>query len=359
MIAILGSGSIAHSHANAIRHCGKELTLVVNPHIEAAKQFAAEWNIPNYSGNSEALYAPEITHVHVCTPAALHYEQVKSLLEHGKHVLCEKPLCLSYDEAKELADLAKKKGLRAAVDLNVRYNPACMAAQEKISSASFGEVVLSHGVYLQEFEILPTAYTWRYQEETAGKMRSVTEIGTHLIDLLYFFTGLKMTRVSASFNKLHKERVLKDGMMYPAGTPGEDAIVIDSEDSALIQYQLENGRYGSFVLSEVSAGHLNTIELSVAGSKQSLSWNSDEATKLSFAEKGQPTSVLRFAFGNNGFNDSICELVKDFYEETSAGDGECIGRNVLPSFEDGAYLAAVCQAIYESANRDAAWMKVL
>lgn len=354
MIAILGTGSIAHSHINAIRCAGKKVSLVVNPNTKAAEEFAAMYGVEKYSGKFDDLFSDEITTVHVCTPAALHYEEVKALIESGKNVLCEKPLCLSYDEAKELSELANKKGVITAIDLNVRYNPACIEASKMVKSDDFGNIMLCHGEYLQEFELLPTLYTWRYDEKKAGKMRAVTEIGTHLVDLFYFITGQKIVRLNACFNRIQKDRVIKDGMMYDASLESGEEFKVDSEDSALITFQFENGVFGSFVLSEVSSGHMNTIKVDVAGSKKNVSWDSTEATKLTFASKGMPVNTLNFAFGNNGFNDTIIELVKDYY---SLVDKKA-SSSILPTFEDGAYLAGVCEAIYESANSDARWVNI-
>lgn len=354
MIAILGTGSIAHSHVNAVRCAGLEVGIVVNPNTKSAEEFAKSYGIKKYSGSFSDLLSDEVTSVHVCTPAALHYEEVKALIEAGKNVLCEKPLCLSYSEAKELSELAAKCGVITAVDLNVRYNPACMEASKMVKSDDFGKLMLCHGEYLQEFELLPTAYTWRYDEKKAGKMRAVTEIGTHLVDLIYFITGQKISRLSACFNRIQKDRVIKDGMMYDANSETGDEFKVDSEDSALITFQFENGVFGSFVLSEVSSGHMNTIKVEVAGSKKNVSWDSIEATKLSFASKGCPVNTINFAFGNNGFNDTVIELVKDYYNLVDKKEAS----NVLPTFEDGAYLARVCEAIYESANNDANWVDI-
>lgn len=354
MIAILGTGSIAHSHVNAIRCAGKEVYLVVNPNIQAAETFAKTYGIKKYSGDFNDLLSDEITTVHVCTPAALHYEEVKALIKASKNVLCEKPLCLNFNEAKELTELAAKMSVVTAVDLNVRYNPACLEASKIVKSDDFGNIMLCHGEYLQEFELLPTAYTWRYDEKKAGKMRAVTEIGTHLIDLIYFFTGQRIARLSACFNKIQKDRVIKDGVMYDAKSETGEEFKVDSEDSALVSFQFENGVFGSFVLSEVSSGHMNTIRLQVAGSNKNVLWDSRSATKLSFASKGMPVNTLNFAFGNNGFNDTIIELVKDYY---SLIDNNTM-TNILPTFEDGAYLSRVCEAIYESANSDAKWVNI-
>ena len=354
MIAILGTGSIAHSHVNAIRSAGKEVGVVINPHVESAEEFANMYGIKKYSGDFSDLLSDEITSVHVCTPAALHYEEVKALISASKNVLCEKPLCLSYAEAKELSELAKKAGVVTAIDLNVRYNPACIEASNIVKSEDFGNIMLCHGEYLQEFELLPTAYTWRYDEKTAGKMRAVTEIGTHLIDLIYFITGQKISRLSACFNRIQKDRVIKDGMMYDASSESGEALKVNSEDSALITYQLENGVFGSFVLSEVSSGHMNTIKVEIAGSKKNVSWDSQNATKLTFACKGSPVNTINFVFGNNGFNDTIVELIKDYYNLVD----KKTATSALPTFEDGAYLARVCEAIYESANNDAGWVTI-
>ena len=188
------------------------------------------------------------------------------------------------------------------------------------------------------------------------------------MDLLYFLTGLRIRRVSACFNRIQKDRVIRDNMMYsvdPAtATEGNPVSItetdvrsdtdrvlhLESEDAAIISYELENGRFGSLVLSEISAGHQNTIEITVSGAKQTISWNADEPTKFCYAEKGGPLSVRQFAFGNNGFNDTICELVKAYYED--------VVSDMLPTFWDGVYLVAVCQAIYRSANQDGTWVVV-
>lgn len=358
MIAILGTGSIAHSHVNAIRSTGREVSLVVNPNTESAELFAEAYGIKRFSGDFNDLLKDDIKVVHVCTPAALHYEEVKSLLENGKHVLCEKPLCLSSDEAMDLVKTAKEKSVCTAVDLNVRYNPACQKMKELVRAEEFGNIMLMHGEYLQEFELLPTAYTWRYKEPLAGKMRAVTETGTHLVDLMYFTSGLKIKSLCACFNKIQKDRIITDGMMYDASYGTEiqngESLYVDSEDSAVVSYELENGVFGSFVLSEISSGHMNTVKLEIAGRGMDVSWNSDEAVKLNFASKGQPVNTLNFAFGNNGFNDTVCELVKDFYSLIDTGTAS----SSLPSFEDAAYLARVCEAVYESANNGRKWVNV-
>ena len=354
MIAIIGTGSIAHSHVNAIRCAGKEVGLVINPHVEAAKAFAETYGIKKYSADFNDALDADVDTVHVCTPANLHYEEVKALLEAGKNVLCEKPLCLTYDESKELAEISTKSKCVTAIDLNVRYNPACQSAKQMVQSEDFGELMLMHGEYLQEFELLPTAYTWRYDEAKAGKMRAVTEIGSHLIDLMYFVSGKKIKRLSACFNRIQKDRVIKDGLMYDAALESGEEFKVDSEDSALITYQLEDGIFGSFVLSEVSSGHMNTIKLELAGSKKDVSWNSDEATKLNFASKGNPVNTINYAFGNNGFNDTIVELVRDYYVAVEGGKSSAS----LPNFEDGVYLSRVCEAIYESAHNDSNWVMI-
>ena len=179
--AIWGAGGIAQTHAMALRAVGIPIRTVVSHSEAGARAFAEQWGIPQWSTDPAALLDESIGSVHVCTPPGLHYEMVRFLLEHGRHVLCEKPLCLDPDEAGELAQLAREKGLACAVNLNVRFHPACQEAKARVADPAFGPVFLVHGAYLQEFHALPAPYGWRYDEAVGGTMRAVTEIGTRWI----------------------------------------------------------------------------------------------------------------------------------------------------------------------------------
>lgn len=348
-VAIIGTGNIANTHALALRRLEQEICLVVGTSKEKAEAFASKWSIPRYSEDMDAVLSSDAECVHICTPPAMHYEMVKAVLNAGKSVVCEKPFCLKSDETFELYELAKKKNLKGAVNFNVRYHEGCQKAHNMIADKAFGDVHLVHGSYLQEFHVLPAEYMWRYIPSKGGAYRAVTEIGSHLIDLVRFWTGLEITAVSASFGAFNKKRFLKDGMMYEERCEGSEEIIINSEDAASITVRFSNGALGNFLLSEVSHGKSNEVKLEVSSGQNSVWWNSEDPYRLNSASgkfNGVKSDVCAF-YG--GFPDTFESFFKDIYSSDS---------NNYPSFYDGYKNAAVCEAICQSAENNSVWVEV-
>lgn len=355
--AILGSGNIANAHAEALRSSGVELAAVVSNRLESAESFSKKWNVPVFDNDLAILLKNDIQSVHICTPPNHHYTIAKQLIENGKHVLCEKPLCLNDDEAYDLVRLARSSHVVTALGLNVRYMPAVEKAKKTIQSQEFGAVRLVHGSYLQQFGILPVPYSWRFKQDSDVKMRTVTEIGTHWLDLVQYLCEMRITRVSALFDFVNPIRFVDEGITH--GAPiGKDSmkIEIQTEDIALLQFQFSNGSFGSVILSQVSAGRENHLEIEIVGAGKSLWWDAETPNVLSVATKNGGISKEIFPFGNNGFNDSIRMLVQDFY--TTIHMGQNSRPSNLPDFDDGAYLCKLCNAVYQSAASDGAWQTV-
>lgn len=342
---ILGAGFISHTHAEALKKCGIEVYAVVDQNEAAAKEFAKKWDIPNYGSDMNILFDEAVTTVHVCTPPDTHYNIVKKLLLAKKNVLCEKPLCFLDEEAKELVKLAKDNHCRCATNLNVRFHNMSQKMKDLVQSAEFGPMNFVHGKYLQEFHILPTFYNWRYIPELAGKMRAVTEIGTHWFDIVQYVSGQKITAVSATFGSFNQKRTLKDGMMYPY-QEGSEAIFVDSEDVAIITLRFDNQSIGSVVLSEVSHGYSNYLSYEMTGHKMTVGWNSQENNEI-YINQESKSNVIRDGFGN-GFNDSFHRLIESFYN----GDENC------PTFDEGARIVRICNAVYESATHNSMWVEI-
>lgn len=366
--AILGAGFISHSHAEALRYCGIQICAVVDSSEPAAKAFAEKWGIRTYGTEEKLLFSDEITSVHICTPPHTHYAIAKKLLRAGKHVLCEKPLCLDPAEAAELAELADSLGLTCGINLNVRFHQMSERIKSLVQSSSFGPLRLIHGQYLQQFHLLPCPYGWRYRPEMAGPMRAVTEIGTHWFDIIQYITGEKITEVSALFGNFRPRRILTDGMMYPETTAGSSAedgtkcpgnpretdskITVSSEDAALITFRLSNGAIGSVTLSEVSHGYSNYLSYEITGDHMTAGWNSQQMNEMYFSSGDGRKTVECDGFGN-GFNDSFRRLIQSFYFDSgNTGLPEC------PSFREGAEIVRLCLAVYESAVKNGGWVHI-
>lgn len=354
-IAIIGSGNIAGVHAQALRELGHTIATVVNANLKSAEAFAGKYGAESFGDDFSLALAQGIDCVHICTPPALHYKAAKAALEAGKHVICEKPMCLEPEEAKELMLLAQEKRLVGAVNFNVRFYDACRQARELISAPGFGDIFLIHGSYLQEFHALPAEYSWRYKPELAGPMIATTEIGSHWIDLARFWTGLEITEVSANFGRLAPERNLSGGKLYKAEKEDKDKITVAAEDAAVISMRFSNGAIGNLLLSEVSHGRINRISLEVTGIERSVWWNSEDPYSLNSSSKGRGTTTCINAF-SGGFPNTFKAFFEEVYKDIEKGIPS--ESPEYPTFHDGYVNSAVCAAIYESANSNSTWVRV-
>lgn len=352
-VAIIGAGNIAQTHAKALSSLGQRLCLVVNHNPEKAQAFAQKWKGAHASAHFHDALNPEIDVVHICTPPALHVDMIHALLNAGKHIVCEKPLCLHAHEAKQLHRLAKESNVLTAVNFNVRYHEAIHRAKQRISALSFGDIRMISGWYKQEFHLLPTAHSWRYQPDLAGPMRAVTEIGSHWFDLARYLTGLEITQVSALFGNFHPKRVSHEGMLYPQGHAPGSSVRINSEDAALITLRFSNNALGHVLLSEVSHGRSNNLLMEVTGEDESLWWNSEDPYALWDGHKNMGTNRQVNAFGG-GFPDTFECFFRDVYKALEQGER----KGSFPSFSDGAINACVCDAIYNSAQSAGVFVEV-
>lgn len=359
--AIVGNGFSAALHARALQALGHRLVAVVGSSGARAEAFAHQWGVER-SGRQLALaLEDDIQCVHICTPPALHAGILRAVLQAGKHVVCEKPLCLDPGEARDLLRLAQEKRLVHAVSFNVRFFEACLQARQVISAPGFGPVHLVHGAYLREFHALPAEAGWRYQPGLAGPMRTVSEIGSHWIDLARFWTGLEIAAVSASFGCFAPERWLASGILRAAQDQpvvkleGAQPVRVDSEDAAAINLRFSNGAIGSLLLSEVSHGRYNYLQLEVTGAQQSIWWNSEAPGQLYQAHKAAGVLAQANPFAG-GFPDTFRACFDPIYRDIERGQAS--ENPAYATFQDGAINVAVCAALYASAQAGGAWVKV-
>lgn len=352
-VAIVGTGFMANVHAENIKALGHDLVAIISRKESRAAEFAKKWAIPFYSTNLNlALGKSEC--IHLCTPPLAHYEQAKAIIKAGKHLICEKPLTIDPKKAKELYQLAMEKGVVAAVNFNVRYHEACQRAKQIIAQKTFGSIRLIHGSYLQEFHANVDYYGWRYQPENGGKMRATTEIGSHWIDLVRYWTGLEVDAVAANFVNFTPRRYLRDdGMLHPDKQQKSKPIQVNSEDAATILFRFSNGAIGNLVLSEVSHGKKNQLHLEVTGSKQSVWWNNETPYQLCKGQKNQGVQMVTNPF-SGGFDSTFKHLFKAVYGAIKSNK-----NNIdYPSLKDGVINATICEAIYQSAINNSIWIPI-
>jgi predicted dehydrogenase len=157
---------------------------------------------------------PQVQVVHVCTPNHLHRAMAQAALEAGKHVICEKPLATTLDDAQALAALAASTGLVATVPFVYRYHPVVREARARIAQGDLGPLHLIHGSYLQDWLLDPASNNWRVDPALGGTSRVFADIGSHWCDLVEWVSGERFTEVNAAFATVIAERSAVTGQSF-------------------------------------------------------------------------------------------------------------------------------------------------
>jgi predicted dehydrogenase len=369
-VAVIGLGFMGRTHIQALRRLGVEVHGVAGISEDEAKNTAEELAISRwYRSFDEVIADNDIQVIHLCTPNNLHFEQAKKALEAGKHVLCEKPLALTPNESRELADLAEKKDLVTAVNYNLRFYPICQEARARILDGDLGTPYLIHGAYLQDWLFYKTDWNWRLEPEQGGNMRVVADIGTHWMDLVTYLTGLKITSVMAEFSIVHPMRFQPAGEVETfAGKIEENRssreVEIKTEDLAVILFRFENGAIGSVNLSQVSAGRKNYFWFEISGSKSAMRWDQENPNELWIGKRDKANELLSkdpslfhpevrtltgFPGGHaEGYPDTFVQVFRQFYSAVISGKLPETGK--FATFSDGHQEMLLCQAIQQSAK---------
>ena len=371
---MVGTGFIGAVHVDSLRRLGVQVHGVVgSSHARAAERAAAIGLPPAYSSFEAMLADPKVEVVHITSPNHLHYPQAAAALAAGKHVVCEKPLAMTAAESGELVRLAEANGRVNAVNFNLRFYPICRHLHQLVRDGELGEVRLVYGRYVQDWLFLETDWNWRLEPELGGKLRAVADIGSHWMDLTTHITGQRIVAVMADLKTFIPIRRQPAGPVETFATESHGATTartITTEDCATVLLRFENGAIGTLTISQISAGHRNTLEFEINGSASSAAWNSERPDDLWIGHRGRPNELLpkdpallneegRDASGLpaghvEGFADTFKALYQAIYRSV-AGHGPA--EPDYPTFADGHESMLVCEAVARSA-RQGSWALV-
>lgn len=376
-VAVAGTGFIGPAHIEALRRLPDvEVVGLTDVTPEIAKHKAEQLGVEKAYANYDELLKDDLDCVHICTPNFLHYEMAKKALEAGKNVVCEKPLSMTIKEAEALVAIAEKTALVNAIHFNLRYYPLIRQMKTMREKGDLGEVYSVIGSYLQDWLYYDTDYNWRLEPDKSGDSRAIADIGSHLIDLVEYITGLEIVEVMADFNTVHKirKKPLKPIETYSGKMlqPEDYAEVpINTEDYATVLLRFNNGNKGVVTVSQVSAGRKNRASLEIAGGKQTFAWCSEMPNEMWIGKRETYNGVLMrdpslmyqesrelvsFPGGHNeGFPDTSKQLFKEVYKAIK--EGKQPAHPLFPTFKDGLREMILCERIVES-HKKQAWVKI-
>lgn len=368
-VAVVGTGFMGVVHTEALRRLGLQVIGICGSSAEKSQAAAQKLHLTkSYTSYDEVLQDQEVQAVHIGTPNRLHFEMTKQALAAGKHVLCEKPLAMNSQESAELVRLAKQYPHQAtAVNYNVRYYPLCLETQSRIQGGEIGEIVHITGSYVQDWLTFPTDYNWRVLAEQGGELRAVADIGTHWLDLVQSITGLAVEAVCADLFIVHPIRERPTGEVETfkskeSSPQATEPIEVTTEDFGAILLRFTNGSRGCFHVSQVTPGRKNCLRFELAGSTQSIAWDSERPNELWYGHRDRANECLlkdpallsesarraaSYPGGHNeGYADTFKACFASFYNYIKAGDFDAPAP--FPTFADGHREILLCEAILQS-----------
>jgi predicted dehydrogenase len=373
--AIIGLGFVGRAHLEALRRLGISVQGVLGSTAERSKAASETARLPRaYSSLEELAADASVQVVHLCTPNHLHFQEASQLLRGGKHVLCEKPLSLDSRESAALVSLLKETGRVGGVTYNLRYYPLCQEARALIRRGAIGQVKLVHGSFLQDWLLFPTDWNWRLEAKLGGELRAVSDIGTHWLDLVTWLTGSKVAELCADLATVLPTRRRPEGRaesFQKAASADSEEVMIETDDYASVLLHFENEVRGVMTVSQVSPGRKARLWFEIDGSEGSLAFDSESPNNLWIGRRDRACEVLpkdpalqtpesrgyaAYPGGHpEGYPDTFVQLFKDFYGYLAAGDLHA--SRTFPTFETGHDELVLCEAIAESAQKQA-WVSV-
>jgi predicted dehydrogenase len=367
-VAMVGHAFMGRAHGNAWRQANRFFDLpvrivpavVVGRHAQRAAEAAHKLGFHHATTDLDAvLQDPSIHVVDVCTPNDSHHAITMAALRAKKHVVCEKPLAMTLQQAKEMAALAKKQKVRVGLWHNYRRAPATMLAAKMIARGDLGAIRQVRAVYLQDWLAdgsVPAS--WRTAKKTCGS-GAHGDLNAHLIDLTRALTGLEFDSVCGVQQTFTKER--------PDGTGG--TAKVDVDDAFCFLAKFKGGAIGTYEATRVAPGRKNHNCIEISGEKGSIRWNLERMNELevfSFADArdGQGFRTVMVMDGVHpyaanwwpdghivGYEHTFVHHVVDFVRALHDGSP------FAPGFDDGVVVQAVLEAALASV-RSGKWVKV-
>jgi predicted dehydrogenase len=329
---------------------------------EAAQRFGFEKSTSDWRSVVED---PEIDIIDIATPNHLHAEIAIAAAAAGKHIISEKPLARSGDEAKTMYDAVKNAGIVHMVAFNYRRTPAVALAKKYIEEGAIGDILNFRGTYLQDWSADPDGpLSWRFQKSIAGS-GSLGDIGTHVVDMARFLCG-EITQVNTQLKTWVKTRPLQAGGVDKLGASTKDSTAprgeVDVDDEVLSLLEFQNGAIGSLEATRNAHGRNNFLTFEIHGTIGSIYFNYERRDELQVAfandqadRKGfrtvytgpahpygeglWPIPALGIGYGETKIIETY-DFVKAIME----------GGEVSPNFKDGYQINLIADAMAASAQ---------
>lgn len=230
-VGVIGTGFARKVQIPAFLRCdGARVVSVSSGNAANAAATAAEFNIEHHSGDwRETVSHADVDLVCITTPPVLHREMVLFAAEHGKHILCEKPMAMNAGEAAEMCDAVSGKPILALIDHELRAQPGRIAARDMIRNGDIGEIRHAKAIFRAPHRGDPDVqWNWWSDESQGGG--ALGAIGSHIIDSFHWFMSCEIDSVMCQLASQIKQRPDSTGKLLPVTSDDEANMLLRFAD---------------------------------------------------------------------------------------------------------------------------------
>ena len=363
-IGLVGFGFMGKTHLWSVRNLPffyktaelgfeAEVVSVCASTLDRAQAAAAAYGIPRAVASPvEIISDPEVDVVDICTPNPLHYEVARNAILAGKHVLCEKPLTVTYAEALELTRLAEERGVTCGTVFNNRFLAPVMRAKALLDEGRLGRILSFEFSYKHNSCIDPDRRVG-WKQTAAGGGGTWYDLGPHVLDLCHYLCG-ELSFVLGRSQIAYPSHLRADGTLWET----------DADEAFYLIGGTARGAMGTVTVSKLTQGANDELTFAVNGESGSLSFSLMDPNYLYFYDataKGAPLG------GERGYTRIECvgryPAPASGFPAVKAPQGwlrghiGCMaaylsavaeGKPCSPSFADGAYVQRVLEAAKQS-----------
>jgi predicted dehydrogenase len=362
-IGLIGAGAIARCHVHGYRvhdstfgsNGGSPvLQAVAEATPELAAQAAARLGFCRAAPDWRAVVdSRDIDVVDICVPSAVHREIALRAIANGKVVYCEKPVGLNGGEARAVAEAARQAKVQSITGYTYLRNPLIGLARKLIEEGVLGTIVLFRGTHNEDYLADPAQpFTWRCDQEAAGKAGALGDLGSHIISIALHLVG-DIAAVTGETRIVTRERI--------AAPHSSDRREVSNDDQALALLRFADGAQGYVEASRIATGSKMALNYEIVGTKGALRFEGERPGELNLHAAGETPERA-------GFTRILSHPSHPFYAEISPAAGHGLsfndhkaievhelmelvaaGRPPLTTLDTAAKVGAVLDAVIASA----------
>uniref|UniRef100_UPI00071DFFF0 Gfo/Idh/MocA family protein n=1 Tax=Gracilibacillus massiliensis TaxID=1564956 RepID=UPI00071DFFF0 len=347
-----------------------EMAVISGRNLEAVKEAQEKMGWQSYETDwRKVIERDDIDVIDIVTPNHTHAEIAIAAAEAGKHIITEKPLALTVEEAERMLEAVEKNGVKHMICHNYRFAPAVQFAKKLIDDGRIGRIYHWRANYLQDFIMDPNfPLVWRLKKEVSGS-GALGDIGAHSLDLARFLVG-EFSELTATMETFIKERPIGEmtgGLSAKGDSSKMGEVTVD--DAVTFMARFKNGALGTFEATRFAGGNRNKNKFEINGEKGSIRWDMENMNNLEVYFPSDEEGLQGFRLINCteeihpyagaywppghiiGYEHTFIHLIDEFFRGIHGN------YQPSPNFVDGVRNQKVLEAVEKSA-KERRWIEL-